>query len=145
MNVLTGAFAASGRLPITMYPSKYVSQVPITDMTLRPSNTNPGRTYRWYSTPVFPFGHGLSYTTWNVSFGSFPLSFSIRDLIANCTDTYPDLCPFWDNPITVANTGVRSFDFVALAFLTGNYGPTPYPIKTLATYQRLFKVAAGQA
>jgi xylan 1,4-beta-xylosidase len=145
MNVLTGAFSPSGRLPITMYPSAYVDKISITNMTLRPSGSNPGRTYRWYNTPVFPFGHGLSYTKWNLFFGSFPTSFSIQDLLAKCTDAFSDLCPFPDIPITVANTGSLSSDFVVLAFVSGNYGPIPYPIKTLATYQRLFKIAPGQS
>jgi xylan 1,4-beta-xylosidase len=145
MNVLTGAFAASGRLPMTMYPSSYASQVSITDMTLRPSSRSPGRTYRWYNTPVFPFGHGLSYTKWNLSFGSVPSSFSIQDLMANCTEVFRDLCPFQEIPITITNTGSVSSDFVVLAFVSGSYGPTPYPIKTLAAYQRLFKIDVGRS
>jgi len=65
--------------------------------------------------------------------------------MANCTDAFLDLCAFQDIPITVANTGSLSSDFVVLAFVNGNLGPIPYPIKTLATYQRLFKIAAGQS
>ena len=40
----------------------------MTDMTLRPSATNPGRTYKWYTgTPVFEFGFGLSYASFSYS------------------------------------------------------------------------------
>ena len=50
-----------GKLPVTMYPAAYTSQVSMYnfDMSLAP-----GRTYRYYTGMVlFPFGYGLSYTT----------------------------------------------------------------------------------
>lgn len=40
------------------------------DMGFRPNTTtgNPGRTYRFFDGPViYPYGHGLSYTTWDVT------------------------------------------------------------------------------
>ena len=37
-----------------------------------------------------------------------------------------------------------SSDYVLLGFLSGNYGPQPYPIKTLATYKRVFKLQPGE-
>ncbi|KAK3312123.1 glycoside hydrolase family 3 protein [Apodospora peruviana] len=150
MNIIAGLAAPAGRLPITMYPSSYTSQAPQTNMALRPSGTYPGRTYRWYKDPVFPFGHGLHYTTFSISPDTaYPAKFSIQDVLADCTKVtgrtyYMDLCPFPSIPITVTNTGSRTSDFVVLGFLTGMYGPAPYPIKTLATYKRLFNVTASQ-
>jgi xylan 1,4-beta-xylosidase len=147
MNLITGAAAPAGRLPMTMYPSSFTSAASFTNMALRPSGSSyPGRTYRWYKTPVFPFGHGLHYTTFNTSIGSFPSTFSIPDLVASCKATgvrYLDLCPFPALPVTVINTGSRTSDYVALAFLSGDFGPAPYPIKTLAAYTRLSKLAPG--
>ena len=66
-DVLYGKVSPSGRLPSTSYPASYVS-IPMTDMQLRPNSSsgNPGRTYLWYTgQPVFPFGYGLSYTTFH--------------------------------------------------------------------------------
>jgi beta-D-xylosidase 4 len=145
MNILTGAAAPAGRLPISMYPSGYTSQAPMTNMALRPSGSYPGRTYRWYDKAVFPFGYGLHYTDFSVSVGNFPSTFSIPDIITSCNETYLDLCAFKPLSVTVTNTGQRTSDYVALAFLTGSYGPSPYPVKTLATYGRLFNLTAGQS
>jgi beta-D-xylosidase 4 len=147
MNIITGKTSPAGRLPVTVYPSAYTNQTPYTNMALRPSGSYPGRTYRWYKNAVFPFGHGLHYTTFHVAVDdSFPKSFSIADLLASCKGAayYLDLCPFPSVPITVANIGSRASDYVALGFLAGEYGPAPYPIKTLATYKRLFDVQPGQ-
>lgn len=143
MNIITGAVAPAGRLPITMYPASYTNQAPMTNMNLRPSGSYPGRTYRWYDSAVFPFGHGLHYTNFTVSPGDFPATLSIQDLLSSCSEKYLDLCAFPALPITVENTGEQTSDYVALGFLAGDFGPSPAPIKTLATYKRLFNVTAG--
>lgn len=126
-----------------MYPASYTNQAPMTNMNLRPSGSYPGRTYRWYDSAVFPFGHGLHYTNFTVSPGDFPATLSIQDLLSSCSEKYLDLCAFPALPITVENTGEQTSDYVALGFLAGDFGPSPAPIKTLATYKRLFNVTAG--
>lgn len=70
LDVLSGAKAPAGRLPITQYPGNYTAAVPMTDMGLRPSSKSPGRTYKWYGTPVQEFGFGLHYTNFSVKFGA---------------------------------------------------------------------------
>ncbi|KAH7573495.1 hypothetical protein ACOSQ2_007487 [Xanthoceras sorbifolium] len=65
-DVLFGTANPGGKLPMTWYPHDYLAKVPMTNMGLRadPARGYPGRTYRFYKGPViFPFGHGLSYTT----------------------------------------------------------------------------------
>jgi beta-D-xylosidase 4 len=47
-DILTGKVSPSGRLPITQYPADYVNQVSMEDMSLRPGQNNPGRTYMWW-------------------------------------------------------------------------------------------------
>jgi beta-D-xylosidase 4 len=145
MQIITGVASPAGRLPMTMYPADYVNKAPQTNMALRPSGSYPGRTYRWYNDAVLPFGHGLHYTNFTVSPGVFPTSFSIQDLLASCTETYLDRCQFKSLPVTVTNTGSVPSDYVVLGFLTGSYGPTPAPIKTLATYKRAFGITGGQS
>ncbi|KAL2271342.1 hypothetical protein VTJ83DRAFT_713 [Remersonia thermophila] len=121
----------------------------------------PGRTYRWLppSSPLstLPFGFGLHYTRFRARLGVFPtLSFTTASLLAGCANStaypYPDLCPF---PVTVSvwvsnlaapqdpGGGVTS-DYVALVFAAGEYGPRPYPVKTLVGYKRLRAIGPGQ-
>ncbi|KAL2173084.1 glycoside hydrolase family 3 protein [Thermothelomyces heterothallicus CBS 202.75] len=146
MNIITGLASPAGRLPATVYPSSYTSQAPFTNMALRPSSSYPGRTSRWYNNAVFPFGHGLHYTNFSVWVRDFPASFAIADLLASCGDSvaYLDLCPFPSVSLSVTNTGTRVSDYVALGFLSGDFGRSPHPIKTLATYKRVFNIEPGQ-
>ncbi|MDF7815803.1 glycoside hydrolase family 3 C-terminal domain-containing protein [Hymenobacter sp. YC55] len=56
-DVLFGDYNPAGRLPVTFYKSE--SQLPAFD-----NYSMAGRTYRYFTgEPLFPFGHGLSYTT----------------------------------------------------------------------------------
>jgi hypothetical protein len=69
-DVLFGVVSPSGMLPFTMYPADFVNQVPMSDMSMRPSATSPGHTYRFYTgAPTFAFGHSISYATWGLSWG----------------------------------------------------------------------------
>jgi len=58
-NVLSGLANPAGRLPLTFYRST-ADLPPFGNYEMK------GRTYRYFEgTPVFPFGHGLSYTRFN--------------------------------------------------------------------------------
>jgi beta-D-xylosidase 4 len=162
-DIITGKAAPAGRLPITQYPTSYVSEVPMTDMSLRPGPNSPGRTYKWYTgKPVFEFGHGLHYTNFSASVivsdsteGSLigiSGSYEIANLITRCRKTietpgssvkYMDKCAFGTIPVSIKNTGSITSDFVTLAFLSGSFGPTPYPRKSLVAYQRLHSITGG--
>ena len=78
--VIYGKVNPSGRLPVTFvrnidleialiiivlqYPASYINDIPYTSMSMR---VPPGRSYKFYTgTPVFQFGRGLSYTTFDV-------------------------------------------------------------------------------
>ncbi|KAL6190889.1 hypothetical protein ACLB2K_037283 [Fragaria x ananassa] len=77
-DVLFGSTNPSGKLPMTWYPQDYVSKVPMTNMAMRTGRGYPGRTYRFYKGPVvFPFGLGLSYTTFAHSLAQVPTSVSV--------------------------------------------------------------------
>ena len=66
-DVLLGRVNPSGHLPFTWY--RDTGQLPeITDYRLRGSGARPGRTYQYFrGEPTYPFGHGLSYTTFRYS------------------------------------------------------------------------------
>lgn len=144
IQIITGEKSVAGRLPITQYPSNY-TKLAMTDMNLRPSGTNPGRTYRWFPNPVQAFGFGLHYVKFTAEFGKSALTtLSIQDMVSACKDPYPDTCAIQSLPITVTNTGNRTSDFSVLVFIKGQNGPKPYPIKTLITYARLKDIAGGK-
>jgi len=142
MDIISGAKSVAGRLPLTQYPANYTA-LPMTDMNLRPGGSNPGRTYRWYPTPVQSFGYGLHFTTFNASFDSFAPSLSIQDLLDKCSNEFPDTCPLPALSVKVHNTGNKTSDFVVLTFIKSTNGPKPFPIKTLAAYSRVRNVAPG--
>jgi beta-glucosidase len=69
-DTLSGANNPGGRLPVTLYAD--VNQLSkFEDYSMK------GRTYRYFAgTPLWPFGHGLSYT--NFSYGTLALPSEIR-------------------------------------------------------------------
>ena len=65
-DVLFGTFNPTGRLTQTWYRSDYTKEIMMSDMNMRPNEEtkSPGRGYRYYpGEVVYPFGHGMSYTT----------------------------------------------------------------------------------
>lgn len=114
--VLAGAINPSGRLPIT-FPAD-LSQTPRPDLPGRGTEWGTPTTirydegaevgYRWFAQtgakPLFPFGHGLSYT-----------SFACRDLEASGGETIT-------TSFTVANTGAREGADTAQIYLTEGAG-----------------------
>lgn len=157
-DILTGAKTPAGRLPITQYPSGYVDKVPMTDMSLRPSATSPGRTYKWYDKAVQEFGFGLHYTNFTITFGPpysnrttsarvkrNPPVFQGNLILAGCKEQHKELCAFPSFPIVVTNHGNITSDYIALAFVSTKQGPAPHPIKELASYKRLRDIKAGES
>ena len=146
-DILTGNEAPAGRLPVTQYPAVYVDEVAMTDMSLRPGSDNPGRTYRWYKDAILPFGYGLHYTTFDVTWTKSNFGqYSTSRLGMHASKIAPvDTALFDTFTLTITNTGKVMSDYVALVFLTtDNAGPTPYPIRTLVGYQRVKNIKSGE-
>lgn len=148
LDILTGKKSPAGRLPITQYPAAYNDEVSIYDINLRPNATYPGRTYQWYTgKPVFPFAHGLHYTTFATKLTKPPRkSYNIQQLLhaghssssSSSPHVLPDTIPFTTLRAHITNTGRRhTSDYTALLFLSSpNAGPAPRPLKRLVSYAR---------
>lgn len=124
-HVLSGQANPGGRLPLTFYRS-------LTDLPAFDDYAMAGRTYRYFTgTPVYPFGYGLSYTT-----------FSYSDLTTAPIDG--SLSKGLHVSVTIRNTGARAGDEVAQLYLT----PPPFegaPRLALRGVQRLHLAAGGRA
>ncbi|KAH9482881.1 putative exo-1,4-beta-xylosidase bxlB [Psilocybe cubensis] len=143
--IISGKAAPAGRLVTTQYPAEFVNQVGMTDMNIRPSTSNPGRTYKWYTgTPVFQFGHGLHFTSFDLSWQHQPKAkYQIPRGLGNAPGSTTDLKEFDTFTVNVKNTGKTTSDYVALLFLSGTGGPAPLPNKQLVSYTRLSQIKAG--
>ena len=118
-DVLTGRYNSSGKLPVTFYRS--TDDLPdFLDYTMK------NRTYRYFrGEPLFPFGHGLSYTT-----------FEFRNLKHKVGKAAVEVS------VTVKNTGkVDGTETVQLYFR--RTADTEGPLKTLAAYQQV-SLKAGE-
>jgi len=116
-DVLFGDYNPAGRLPVTFYRS--VDQLPpFSDYDMD------GRTYRYFGgDPLFPFGHGLSYT-----------SFAYSDLeLPETVQTGADV----QLSVTVENTGSVSGEEVVQLYLTDLEASAPVPIRSLAGIERV--------
>ena len=114
---LSGKNNPAGRLPVTFY--KDVSQLPpFEDYAMK------GRTYRYFQgAPLYPFGYGLSYTTFSYSGLTVPPS------------TLPAGTPVVVEA-TITNTGRRAGDEVAQLYLTFPSVPGA-PLRALRAFQRV--------
>jgi hypothetical protein len=127
--VLYGKFNPSGRLPWTMYPADYVSQVDFTSMSMR---DGPGRSYRFYTgNAVYQFGTGMSYTNFTYQWEELlslknGRSLTVRDIAAGNGITYK---------VKVTNTGSMAGGVSVLAMMTSTVPDQPK--KTLFGFERV--------
>ncbi|KAH7099626.1 beta-xylosidase [Auriculariales sp. MPI-PUGE-AT-0066] len=144
-NVITGKAAPAGRLSTTQYPASF-TELAMTDMNLRPTDSSPGRTYKWYTgTPVYEFGYGLHYTQFSFAWARLPpKAFSIAKLVAQHTAQHLDQEVLHTFKVAVKNTGAVQSDYVALLFSKTPAGPQPAPLKSLVGYARAHAIAAGK-
>ena len=122
-DVLFGDYNPGGKLPVTFY--KNSKQLPdYEDYSMK------GRTYRYFDDALFPFGYGLSYTTFEVS----PVNsdaFAVNDK----DDVKVN--------VKVKNTGRRDGAEVVQVYIR-NLQDAEGPLKSLRAFQRV-DVKAGQS
>jgi beta-glucosidase len=112
-DVLFGDYNPAGRLPVTFYKS--ADQLPpFTNYAMA------GRTYRYFTgEPLYPFGYGLSYTTFSYSGLTVP---AVRTGEAVKVS------------VQVQNTGSRGGEEVVQLYLKS---PASGPIRSLEGFQRI--------
>ena len=113
-DVLFGDCNPSGKLPVTFYRSD--AQLPdYEDYSMR------GRTYRYFNDALFPFGYGLSYTTFRVGQATQELQQQTGTMTVS---------------VPVANTGGREGTETLQLYLR-YLDDAEAPLKTLRGFQRV--------
>lgn len=132
-DVLFGDYNPSGKLPVT-FP-RTVGQVPMYYdhmNTGRPASSNHfSAKYTdipW--TPLYPFGYGLSYTT-----------FAFSDLAVASDAHAPDQ---FSVSVKVTNTGARSGAEIAQVYIRQKFASVTRPVKQLEGFQRV-QLAPGES
>ena len=121
-DILFGDFNPSGKLPVTFYKS--VDQLPDFE-----EYSMEGRTYRYMSDPLFPFGYGLSYTEFAI--GEVQLS---KEQIGAGESI--------EMSIPVSNKGSRDGTEILQVYIRKT-NDTGGPLKTLRAFKRI-NVNAGK-
>jgi len=141
-DVLTGAVNPGGKLPVT-FP-RTVGQVPLyynherTGRPFDPAEPDTKFVSKYLDVadgPEFPFGHGLSYTTFEL--GDPVLSrerISADELRAGATV---------EVAVTVRNTGDRAGDEVVQLYLQDPVASIAQPVRRLRGFQRVRMLAPG--
>jgi beta-glucosidase len=116
-DALLGDYNPAGRLPLTFYRS--VDQIPpFTDYGMD------GRTYRFFEgEPLFPFGHGLSYTRFAYSDLRLPAKVELNAPV--------------EVSVAVKNAGIREGDEVVQLYLSHLEARTRTPIRALQGMRRI--------
>jgi beta-glucosidase len=118
-DVLFGDYNPGGKLSMTWYSS--LSQLP----PLLDYNIRDGRTYMYFTgEPLYPFGYGLSYTTFSYS----NLSISSDSLNKNGEV---------DISFDIQNTGSRLGDEVVQLYVSQINSKTTWPLKELKGFKRV--------
>ncbi len=129
--VLLGATSPAGRLPFT-WP-QHVGQVPLVyahHRTFIPEEQD-ARYFEGSNAPLYPFGHGLSYTSFEYS----DLRID-RPVIARGESTTVS--------VDVTNVGDRDADEVVQLYIHQRFGVSSRPVRELKDFARI-SLAAGQA
>jgi beta-glucosidase len=117
--VLFGDYNPGGKLPMTWYRS--INQLP----PMHDYDIHKGRTYQYFEDdPLYPFGYGLSYTTFRID----RLQAHSKALRQGETAKYS---------VRVANTGKRAGAEVVQLYVVPPTAPVKRPLRQLAGFQRV--------
>jgi beta-glucosidase len=116
-DILFGDYNPSGRLPITFYKSD-------ADLPAFEDYAMTNRTYRYFTgQPLYGFGYGLSYTTFQYDQLNMPSTANSGQTIAVS--------------VRVTNTGKRAGDEVVQLYVVKQDGAIKAPLKSLKGFKRI--------
>lgn len=116
-DVLFGDYNPGGRLPVTYYKS--IDQIPAFE-----NYDMAGKTYRFFTQePLYPFGYGLSYTSFTYSNLTIPQSAKGGEDVKV--------------KVTVTNSGKLSGEEVVELYITDEKASTQRPIRELEGFKRI--------
>jgi beta-glucosidase len=123
-DVLFGDYNPAGRLPVTFYKSD-------NDLSGFSDYSMDGRTYRYFKgEALYPFGYGLSYTTFKYDMLNLPAIISKgKKVIVN---------------VRVTNTGKRNGEEVVQLYISNQDKTIKAPIKALKGFKRI-ALKAGES
>jgi beta-glucosidase len=123
-DVLFGDYNPAGRLPVTFYKSD-------NDLPDFSDYTMDDRTYRYFKgEALYPFGYGLSYSTFNYSGLKAPVSLAKNK---NLTVS-----------VTVKNTGKKEGEEVVQLYVSHQYIKGKTPVRALKGFKRI-ALKAGES
>jgi beta-glucosidase len=116
-NVLFGDVNPSGRLPVTFYKS-------VNDLPAFEDYDLTTQTYRFFEgEPLYPFGYGLSYTTFDYSGLQLPKRVKKGEDVSL--------------KVAVKNTGKRTGDEVVQVYLSNKAADIKVPVRQLVNFDRV--------
>ncbi len=124
-DIIMGDANPSGRSPMTFVQS-------IDDLPPFEEYAMEGRTYRYMrdKEPLYPFGHGLSYSTFDYS------DLSLKSTIKAGEEL--------EVSVTIKNSSSRAGDEVVQLYITDNEASVPVPVRQLAAFTRV-SLGAGES
>ncbi|KAK8814418.1 hypothetical protein WA158_008280 [Blastocystis sp. Blastoise] len=139
--IIAGNYNPNGKMTVTTYTNNLIKSK-MTDQRMRPSEDGyPGRTYRFFVGEVlFPFGYGLSYSSFSSIYNGNSLSISspaiMRDIYQHNHMNCPSILEF---EINIINKGPYDGANTILVYTSSPFaGKNGYPIKSLAYYTKVF-------
>ncbi|TAJ11082.1 glucan 1,4-alpha-glucosidase [Marinilabiliaceae bacterium JC017] len=124
-DVLFGKYNPGGKLPVTFY-SSVDDLPPFNDYHME------GRTYRYFrKKPLYPFGHGLSYTAFSYS----------KPIVTKTTFQSGERIKV---SVTVTNSGRFDGNEVVQLYVKDQEASVPVPLKSLKRFERI-KLKKGES
>jgi beta-glucosidase len=116
-DIIFGDYNPGGRLPVTFYKS-------VSDLPPFEEYRMTGHTYRYFGgKPLYPFGYGLSYTTFSYNNLKVGNEYSQSDTVRMS--------------VNVKNTGAIAGDEVSQLYLTSLDAKVSVPIRSLVAFKRI--------